>query len=583
MKELKRLFPYLRKHRIKLILGFIFVTISNICSTFIPRIVGNIIDLIRTGKYTQQEIFYSILDILLLTIGSGLFMFLTRKTIIVSSRLIEYDLRREYLLTIEKQDQAFFHKHSTGSLMAYATNDISAAREFLGPAIMYGANTITTFTFVLYFMLSMNVSLTLFSLIPLPIIAIIVSKMGMKIHVSFRNVQEQFSNMTAFAQESFSGIRVIRAYVKEKFEKARFDVMSNEYVSKNLTLARYQAITMPILMILVGMSQLIVLGYGGWQVIEGKATLGVLTQFFIYLNILIWPVAAIGWITNIIQRATASLGRLGKVFDLKPEIIDDENTNFDIQEIVGKIEFDNVTLKYTDTENSELDSISFSIPEGSSLGIVGGVGSGKSSLIGLVPRLYDCVSGSIKIDGNRIQTIPLTVLRSAIGIVPQDTFLFSASIADNIRFGKPDATLEEIVHVAEIACLNDDIASFTDGFDTMLGERGITLSGGQKQRLAIARALIKNPTILILDDALSAVDTQTESTVLRELRKFMKNRTTIRVSHRISTVMDADNIIVLESGKIIEAGTHDELISLKGKYYDMFTIQQIEQELILEE
>ncbi|MFA6570598.1 MAG: ABC transporter ATP-binding protein, partial [Bacteroidota bacterium] len=467
----------------------------------------------------------------------------------------------------------------TGILMAHATNDISAAREFLGPAIMYAANTVTAFIFVLYFMLSINVSITLLVLAPLPLIAFSVYKIGNKVHFAFRDVQEQFSKLTAQAQETFSGIRVVRAYGREAYEKGRFTGIAKDYVKRNLRLARLQALFMPVLVLLVGLSELMVLTYGGSEAIHSRLSLGGLTQFFIYVGMLIWPVAAIGWVTNLVQQAAASTGRLGKIFDAVPDIKDNKDTDYSLTELQGNIKFDKVSLQYEPELPFALKDISIEISQGDSLGIVGTVGCGKSSLVSLIPRMYDSSSGIISIDGRDIRKIPLSLLRKNIGIVPQDTFLFSMSIADNIRFGKDNATKEEVYEAAKIAQFDDDVKSFPTGYDSILGERGITLSGGQKQRLAIARAVIKNPHILILDDALSAVDSQTEEKILSGLREFMKGRTTIIISHRISAVKDSDRIITLDNGEIIETGTHEELLKKGGRYSEMYNLQQLQREI----
>lgn len=579
MKELKRFLPYLYQYKFKIIIGFIFVTISNISSTLIPRVVGSTIDTIRQSSFSMEQVSVSLLMIIGLTIGSGLFMFLTRQTIIVVSRYIEYDLRRDFLYSIEKQSMDFFNQNPTGSIMAHITNDISAAREFLGPAIMYGANTITTFIFALYFMLNLNPTIALIALIPLPLIAFTTYKIGNKVHYAFKNVQDQFAKLTTQSQETFSGIRIVKSYVREDYEFKRFSEFSKDYLFKNLKLARIQSLMMPVLMILVGSSQILILGYGGLQVIKGNATLGDIAQFFIYINLLIWPIAAIGWVTNLVQRAAASAGRLSKILDREPSL-KDGNINFSKNTSrIKDIKFENVSLRYNNDSPLVLNNINLIILEDSSLGIFGKVGSGKSSLVNLLPRLYDPSDGLITINGIDIKQFSFRSLRSLIGYVPQESFLFSMTIAENIKFGKPDASFDEIVHFSKLANLHDDILTFPDGYNTLLGERGITLSGGQKQRLAIARALIKDPQVLILDDALSAVDTETEDKILSELRKFMKGRITIVISHRISTLKDLNEIIVLKNGEIIESGNHHQLLELNGIYADTFHKQQLEKEI----
>ncbi|MES2767017.1 MAG: ABC transporter ATP-binding protein, partial [Bacteroidota bacterium] len=517
--------------------------------------------------------------IILLTAGSGLFMFLTRRTIIVASRLIEYDVRNDFLLALERQSLRFFHGTTTGSLMAHATNDVSAVREFIGPAVMYTANTLTTFTFAIAIMASLSPSITFFALLPLPLIGFTTYYVGKRVHTMFREVQEQFEELTSQAQESFSGVRVVRAYVREEFETERFKSMSNEYLVRNMRLARIQSLIMPVMAVLVGISQIIVLGYGGYQVIEGKTSLGVITQFFIYLNQLIWPVAAIGWVTNLVQRAAASIKRIGKILDESSDITESDTVDSSISEVGGAIEFKNVSFKYLPEFPYALKNVSFKVPQGSSIGIVGSVGSGKTTLINLLPRLYDVAEGEILIDGQDIRTIPLKTLRRSIGVVPQESFLFSLSIEDNIQFGREDATKEEVQKASDIAQLTPEIERFPEGFKTIVGERGITLSGGQKQRTAIARAIVRRPSILILDDALSAVDTDTEERVLKGLSEIMKDRTTILISHRISTVKNANRIIVLDDGGIAESGTHEELLKLGGQYAEMYSRQLLEEEI----
>lgn len=577
MKELSRLFPYLKKHRLRLMLGFLFVTISNICSTSIPKFVGSIVDGVQRSNINQHEVNTSIAIILLLTIGSGFFMFLTRKTIIVSSRLIEYELRNDLLSALERQSLSFYHKNSTGSLMALTTNDIAAMREFLGPALMYSANTLTTFSFALAFMGALNPSITMIALLPLPFMAFLTYFIGKKVHVGFREVQEQFSSLTAQAQEAFSGVRVIRAYRRESHETKEFEQESALYQQRNIRLAFLQSLTMPSMMALVGFSNLLVLGYGGMLVIKGQASIGDLSQFFIYLNQLIWPVAAIGWVTNLIQRAAASAKRVGDIMDMASEISDSKHVHNSVYDHSG-IVFRHVGMQYPGRTIPALHDVNFTVPRGTSLGIVGATGSGKSTIAALLPRLFDATEGEILIDNVSVKHIPLQELRSKIGLVQQEAFLFSMSLADNIRFGKQDASIEEVKHAADLAGLTDDIATFPKGYDTLVGERGITLSGGQKQRTAIARAIIRNPEMLIFDDAFSAVDTATEEHIIRGLKSIMIDRTTIIIAHRISTVALCETIIVLDHGRIVEQGTHDDLLAAKGMYFDMYERQQLEEE-----
>jgi len=577
MIEIKKLLPYIEEYKSRFLLGFIFVIVSNLCSTAVPRVVGVTVDMIKLEHFQMTDIWMQLLYIFLLSAGSGVFMFFTRNTIIVGSRLIEYDLRRDFLHSIESQDMDFFQRKSSGDLMAHSTNDIQAAREFIGPALMYGANTITTFSFALYFMLSLNAKITLFVLAPLPLIAISVYFLGKKVHRSFKAVQEQFSEMTHQSQESFSGIRIIKTYLRQEHEQKQFNDISRDYLKKNMKLAKYQTGMVPIILTLVGVSQLVVIGFGGWEVINGNATLGDLTQFFIYLNLLIWPIAAIGWITNVVQRASASIERLFNIIETKSTIVSFDEISG--KQVEGEIYFNNVSFRFTDDLPYALSDINILMKKGATLGVVGGIGSGKTALVNLIPRIYDVSIGELQIDGINIRNYAINDLRKAISTVPQEPFLFSMSIAENIRFSRPTASDEEIIAFSKIACLHDDVLTFEDGYETMLGERGVTLSGGQKQRLAIARALLKNPQILILDDALSSVDTETEKRILENLQRIMNEKTSIIISHRISTVHNADMIITLENGRIIEKGTHDRLIELKGKYFELWYKQQIEENL----
>ncbi len=586
MRELLRLKPYFIRHKWMFISGMIFVTISNICSTSLPRIVGKTVDSIA-GKngivFTSGDVALHIGIMLLLTAGSGFFMFLTRKTIIVASRRIEYELRRDVLSSLERLPLRYFQRTPTGELMAYSTNDISAIREFFGPAVMYSANTITTFLFALTMMISLSPIITIAALLPMPFVSFGVYRIGSRVHQLFKDAQDHYAKMTAKAQENLSGVRVIRAYGREEDEITAFHSMGEGYLRKMLRLVKIEAVMMPLMMALVGLSQVLVLGVGGYLVMNGKATIGDVTQFFIYLGLLIWPVIAIGWVTNLIQRAAASTGRLGRVFDEVSEISDTDLTNRTITDVQGNIAFRNVRMKYAPNLpfalGSEAQGISFRIKQGETIGIVGETGSGKTTLVNLIPRLFDAGDGEVLIDGQPIRSVPLHTLRRNIAIVPQESFLFSMTIADNIRFGNQQASMDDVVEASILAQLHENIKTFPEGFATMVGERGVTLSGGQKQRTAIARAIISNPKIIIFDDSLSAVDTETEERILHGLKKVMENRTSIIIAHRISTVKHADNILVLKNGMIAEEGSHDALLARNGMYADMYSRQLLEAEI----
>lgn len=580
MKELKLLLPYILKYKKLLVWGFVFVTISNVFSTSVPGVVGSTIDILKSNNFVIKDVYYAIAKILGFTVGSGLFMFLTRKTIIVSSRLIEYDLRKDFVSAIEVQDMNFFNTHPTGKLMAYLTNDIAAARDFLGPAIMYGANTITTFAFAMYFMVKLNILMTIFVLLPMPIIAIVVYNIGRKVHIAFKAVQDEYSVLTATAQESFSGIRVIKSYNRQDYEKDKFAEQSEEYLFRNLRLARLQAITMPVLMLLAGTIQILILGFGGYFVIHHYISLGDLTQFFIYLNLLIWPIAAVGWITNVIQRASASSARLATVINSMHKA-EEGSINKSEPKLESGIIFRNVDFTYSDDGNKirALKNINLVIPANSSLGIIGTIGSGKTSLVNLLLRLYDVSSGEILIDDININKYTNNCIRSLFSYVQQDSFLFSMSIKDNISFFTEIKDMAKLEYVSDIAALTKELKTFPEGYETILGERGITLSGGQKQRVAIARALFKDSPVIILDDSLSAVDMETESEIFHNLNNKVNNKTKIVIAHRISTIQNCDQIIYMDKGEIIEKGTHRELIEKHGKYYDLYFKQMLENEL----
>jgi len=583
MRPLLRLRPYLAKYKKTLFRGLLTVVGSNLFNVAQPLFIGRAIDSLKAALESQQIDASGLLLYAGLIVGfsliAGWFTFLTRQTIIVVSRKVEYDLRNDFLAHIQKLPLSYFQNTPTGDLMAHATNDISAVRNCLGPGIMYPTDTLMTFTMVLGVMLYTDWQLTLLALIPLPFVSYAVYYLGKIVHQKFEERQEKYSQLTTRAQENLSGIRVVKAYVREAYEVGLFKTLSWDYLKKNLVLARVQSIMWPLMFLLVGFSLVITLYFGGVRVIEGELSIGMLTAFFGYLIMLIWPMIAFGWVINILQQGAASMGRLAKIFDTVPEIRDTERTNHNIGSIEGTIEFRDVSFLHKNAGEPTLEHINLTIPKGSTLAIVGYTGSGKSTLVNLIPRMYDVTGGTLLIDGVDVRSIPIRVLRSHIGYVPQETFLFSDTITENIGYGTDNGTEEHVQMAAEVSRIAHDVRDFPKGFETMLGERGITLSGGQKQRTSIARAIIKQPRILILDDALSSVDTYTEEEILKKLRGVMKGRTSIIISHRISTVKDADQIVVLHEGKIAERGTHDELVERGGIYAELHRKQLLEEEL----
>ncbi len=563
--------------------GLLTVILSNLFNVALPLFVGRAIDELKTGLQTGVLDKGGVLTYAFLVVGfslvAGIFTFLTRQTIIVVSRHVEFDIRNDFLSHIQELPLAYFQTTPTGELMALATNDISAVRNALGPGIMYPTDTLMTFIMVLGVMLYADWQLTLLALIPLPFVSLAVYQLGKLVHKKFEERQAQYSALTTRAQENLSGIRVIKNYVREEHETALFRDMSWDYLKKNLVLARVQSIMWPLMFLLIGFSLVITLYNGGTRVIDGRLSIGTLTAFFGYQVMLIWPMIAFGWVINQLQQGAASMARLSRIMDTEPSIRDTGVTDDRITSIKGTIEFRNVTFRHAGAEQPALKGISLTIPAGRTLAIVGYTGSGKSTMVNLIPRLYDVTEGELLIDGVDVRKIPLKVLRGAIGYVPQETFLFSETIADNIAYGMDAGTGADVREAAEIARIAHDVADFPKGYDTFLGERGITLSGGQKQRTSIARAVMRKPAILILDDALSAVDTFTEEGILSRLRGVMKGRSSIIISHRISTVKDADTIVVLDGGAIREQGTHDELVSLGGIYAELHRKQLLEEEL----
>ncbi len=578
MDNLFTLKKYFLRYKNKLLLGMLFIILSNIGTVYIPILIKNAVNTLQKSVSYQSLIEYSLL-IVGTSFLSGIFRFLIRQTIIVVSREIEYDLRGDFWRHIQMLPLKYFQNTSTGNIMAHATNDINAVRMFIGPAVMYSIDTGIRFLIVISIMFSISFSVTLYSLLPLPLLSYLVYKVGKKVHSRFTAIQEKFSELTTKAQENFSGIRVIKSYLREESEIEEFRKLSKEYLQKNMRLVKVQALFQPVLFLITGVSIIIVIWAGGLKVINGELLLGDITALVIYLGILIWPMIAFGWVINIIQQAEASMKRLNKIWNEKFEIEDSNETDHTVTSINGQIQFNNVSFRYNNNLPFVLKNISVKVPQGTSLAIMGYTGCGKTSFVNLIPRLFDVTSGEILIDGINIKKIPLSVLRKNIGMVQQETFLFSDTIKNNIAYGFPEADETQIINASEIAQFSKDVNDFPDKYETVIGERGITLSGGQKQRAAITRALMVNPKILILDDSFSAVDTHTEEEILKNLKQFMSGRTTIIISHRVSTVKNADKIIVIDKGVIAEQGSHEELISLGKIYADIYYKQLLEKEL----
>jgi len=584
MKELQHLNRYFLKYKGRLVFGLLITIVARIFALLTPKFIGdsvNIVEKYINGDVTdlalvKSELLINILLILGTTLLAAFFTFLMRQAIIVVSRYIEFDLKNEIFQQYERLSLSFYKKNRTGDLMNRISEDVSKVRMYAGPALMYSATTITLFIVVISYMFYTAPLLTLYTVAPLPVLSIAVYRLSVAIHKRSTIVQQYLSKLTSFTQESFSGIAVIKAYGIEPRINSEFTELAKGSKEKNIDLAKVQALFFPLMMLLIGASNLLVIYIGGNQFINGKIDFGTIVEFLIYVNMLTWPVAVVGWVTSMVQQAEASQKRINEFLKEEPQI---QNLIAEATPILGKIEFKNLSFTYPDTKITALKDVSFTVNPGETLSIVGNTGSGKSTILELIGRLYDVEENQLSMDGIAIKNLNLDSLRSSIGYVPQDAFLFSDTISNNIKFGKENAVQSEVIVAAKIASVNKNIEGFSKGYDTILGERGITLSGGQKQRVSIARALIKDPQILLLDDCLSAVDTETEEEILQNLHKISQKKTTIIVSHRVSSAKNSDKIIVLEEGKIIQQGTHNELVSTEGYYKELYAKQLLEKEM----
>ena len=579
MGELKYLNKFFYHYRSKIIIGIIITIIARIFALVAPNLIGNSITLIEQYTlnnsielaYLKEQLLKNIIFIILSALIAGLFTFIMRQTLINVSRFIEYDLKNEIFQKYQELNVKFYKNNRVGDLMNRISEDVSKVRMYVGPALMYTINTISLFVIIITYMISIDPKLTMYTIIPLPILSILIYKLSRQINIKSKRVQESLSKLTTFSQESFSGISIIKSNTIEDKVNDFMIEFSSETKDKSVDLAKFQSWFFPMMLLLIGCSNILVIFIGGNQYINGEINLGVLAEFIIYVNMLTWPVATVGWVTSIVQQAEASQKRINEFLSEKNEIISVNQNDYKIK---GELEFKGVSLKYPETNIEALSEIDFKINTGQSLGIIGSVGSGKSTILELIVRNYDPDSGKILIDNKNLKDHNIEVIRRDIGYVPQTTFLFSDTIYNNINFGNINSKAEDIQYYSKIACIHDDIMSFPKKYASMLGERGINLSGGQKQRLAIARALIKKPQILILDDSLSALDTETEHNVIKNLKKEIKDITKIIVSHRISTIEKCDLILVLNSGKVIEYGTHKKLCEINGYYKETYDKQK---------
>lgn len=596
MKELQYLNKYLLKYKYHLILGAIFIIISNIFAIFPAQIVRYAFNLIQEnialyklfGGFESQALIYKSFGssiffygtiILVMALLRGVFLFLVRQTIIAMSRHIEFDLKNEIYEHYQSLPLSFYRRNNTGDLMARISEDVSRVRMYLGPAIMYAINVFTLFAMVIPIMFSINTRLTLYSLIPLPLLSVSIYFVHDLINKRSMEIQRSLSGLSTYVQEAFSGIRVLKAFVREEDSSRKFSIESNDYKDKSIRLTFVNALFHPLIVALIGLSVILTVYIGGLEIFKGSITAGNIAEFIIYVNLLTWPVTSLGWVTSLIQRAAASQARINELLRTKNDIVSSRNLKKDI---AGHIVFDQVGFVYPDSGTVALSNVSFEVKPGESVAIIGTTGSGKTTLGNLILRMYDTTSGNISIDGRDIKEYDLSSLRGQIGYVPQDVFLFSDTIWNNIAFGSTGVTEEQIIQAAKDADVYENIQRFPQKFDTRLGERGITLSGGQKQRVSIARAIVRNPKIVILDDALSAVDTKTENAILNSLKKVMEGRTSIIISHRVSSAKLADKILVLDDGRIIEQGSHDDLLASNGVYKELYQKQLQRNEMVEE-
>lgn len=592
MKELSYLNKYFIKYKYSFSLGILITIIAQIFSLFTPKLISKSLNAIENfDKLSaaeqkseiviatfRQDLIHNVLLIIGTTIVAGFLTFLMRQTLIVMSRHIEFDLKNEVFRQYENLSQNFYKQNRTGDLMNRISEDVSKVRMYVGPAVMYTINTAIRFAIVILYMYNVSPLLTLYTILPLPILSYCIFKLSSEINKRSTTFQQYLSKVSSFTQEIFSGIRVIKAYSLENQHQNNMVDLAEESKRKSLSLARVQSLFGPLMIALIGISNLVVIYFGGVMYINGSIpNIGTIAEFILYVNMLTWPVASLGWVSSMVQEAEASQKRLNEFLKIEPEI---KNNNENTSEIQGNISFENVSFTYQDTNIEALKNVSFTVKKGETLAILGKTGSGKSTILSLISRLYDVTGGEVKIDGNEISALNLNDLRNNIGIVPQDAFLFSDTIKNNIKFGNQNATDKEVIEAAKNAVVHDNIIAFNKQYDTVLGERGITLSGGQKQRVSIARAIIKNPAILLFDDCLSAVDTETEEMILHNLFEISKDKTTIIVSHRVSSAKNADKIIILEDGKIIQQGSHNQLINQEGYYASLYLKQLSEKELL---